>query len=202
MKRYFAFILTSALALAACDGQPKPAAGTAPASAPVTASTPTTTTASEAVPTPNANATTINSQDGAFQFTPDVAFSDKLNDGSLRPEGMEAEQITLLQYDANRNLTITAVKNGAAKGDSNSLFVNLKTQLQAEKSLSNVLVGEANGDQLSYQFERQDGNNTIAESCITRVSANKEISTLCASSTELSTNELTQFLNSTVKAGA
>lgn len=195
MKSY-TLMLAAALALAACKGQPENvqqaqadaqptpiAASDAPiASAPVTAP-----------------AGPISSKDGVFQFTADGNFSDSLNESSLHPENLGAEQITLLQYDADRNLTLTAVQYGKAEGDSKAVFGKIKAQIEKEKSLANVKIGEAKDAQMAYSFERKTGEDTTSESCIAHVSAEKQVSSICASSTELSADDLTKFLMQTVQ---
>lgn len=195
MKSY-TLMLAAALALAACKGQPENvqqaqadaqptpiAASDAPiASAPVTAP-----------------AGPISSKDGVFQFTADGNFSDSLNESSLHPENLGAEQITLLQYDADRNLTLTAVQYGKAEGDSKAVFGKIKAQIEKEKSLANVRIGEAKDAQMTYSFERKTGEDTTSESCIARVSAEKQVSSICASSTELSADDLAKFLTQTVQ---
>ena len=195
MKSY-TLMLAAALALAACKGQPENvqqaqadaqptpiAASDAPiASAPVTAP-----------------AGPISSKDGVFQFTADGNFSDSLNESSLHPENLGAEQITLLQYDADRNLTLTAVQYGKAEGDSKAVFGKIKAQIEKEKSLANVKIGEAKDAQMAYSFERKTGEDTTSESCIAHVSTEKQVSSICASSTELSADDLAKFLTQTVQ---
>lgn len=195
MKSY-TLMLAAALALAACKGQPENvqqaqadaqptpiAASDAPiASAPVTAP-----------------AGPISSKDGVFQFTADGNFSDSLNESSLHPENLGAEQITLLQYDADRNLTLTAVQYGKAEGESKAVFGKIKAQIEKEKSLANVKIGEAKDAQMTYSFERKTGEDTTSESCIAHVSTEKQVSSICASSTELSADDLAKFLTQTVQ---
>ena len=195
MKSY-TLMLAAALALAACKGQPENvqqaqadaqptpiAASDAPiASAPVTAP-----------------AGPISSKDGVFQFTADGNFSDSLNESSLHPENLGAEQITLLQYDADRNLTLTAVQYGKAEGDSKAVFGKIKAQIEKEKSLANVKIGEAKDAQMTYSFERKTDEDTTSESCIAHISAEKQVSSICASSTELSADDLEKFLAQTVQ---
>lgn len=195
MKSY-TLMLAAALALVACKGQPENvqqaqadaqptpiAASDAPiASAPVTAP-----------------AGPISSKDGVFQFTADGNFSDSLNESSLHPENLGAEQITLLQYDADRNLTLTAVQYGKAEGDSKAVFGKIKAQIEKEKSLANVKIGEAKDAQMTYSFERKTGEDTTSESCIAHVSTEKQVSSICASSTELSADDLAKFLTQTVQ---
>lgn len=195
MKSY-TLMLAAALALAACKGQPENvqqaqadaqptpiAASDAPiASAPVTAP-----------------AGPISSKDGVFQFTADGNFSDSLNESSLHPENLGAEQITLLQYDADRNLTLTAVQYGKAEGDSKAVFGKIKAQIEKEKSLANVKIGEAKDAQMAYSFERKTDEDTTSESCIAHISSEKQVSSICASSTELSADDLAKFLAQTVQ---
>ena len=192
MKSY-TLMLAAALALTACKGQPENTPQAASQTAPAAASN-TAEPASAA-----ASAGPISSKDGVFQFTADGNFSDSLNESSLHPENLGAEQITLLQYDADRNLTLTAVQYGKAEGDSKAVFGKIKAQIEKEKSLANVKIGEAKDAQMAYSFERKTGEDTTSESCIAHVSAEKQVSSICASSTELSADDLAKFLMQTVQ---
>ncbi|GAA8967521.1 hypothetical protein HpSP79_15320 [Helicobacter pylori] len=192
MKSY-TLMLAAALALTACKGQPENTPQAASQTAPAAASN-TAEAASAAAP-----AGPISSKDGVFQFTADGNFSDSLNESSLHPENLSAEQITLLQYDADRNLTLTAVQYGKAEGDSKAVFDKIKAQIEKEKTLANVKFGEAKDAQITYSFERKTGEDTTSESCIAHVSAEKQVSSICASSTELSADDLAKFLAQTVQ---
>lgn len=192
MKSY-TLMLAAALALTACKGQPENTPQAASQTAPAAASN-TAEAASSAAP-----AGPISSKDGMFQFTADGNFSDSLNESSLHPENMSAEQITLLQYDADRNLTLTAVQYGKAEGDSKAVFDKIKAQIEKEKTLANVKFSEAKDAQITYSFERKTGEDTTSESCIAHVSAEKQVSSICASSTELSADDLAKFLTQTVQ---
>ena len=192
MKSY-TLMLAAALALTACKGQPENTPQAASQTAPAAASN-TVEAASAAAP-----AGPISSKDGVFQFTADGNFSDSLNESSLHPENLGTEQITLLQYDADRNLTLTAVQYGKAEGDSKAVFGKIKAQIEKEKSLANVKIGEAKDAQMAYSFERKTGEDTTSESCIAHVSAEKQVSSICTSSTELSADDLAKFLAQTVQ---
>ena len=195
MKSY-TLMLAAALALAACKGQPENVqqAQSDAQPTPIAASDASGASAPAAAP-----AGPISSKDGVFQFTADGNFSDSLNESSLHPENLGAEQITLLQYDADRNLTLTAVQYGKAEGDSKAVFGKIKAQIEKEKSLANVKIGEAKDAQMAYSFERKTGEDTTSESCIAHVSAEKQVSSICASSTELSADDLAKFLAQTVQ---
>lgn len=195
MKSY-TLMLAAALALAACKGQPENVqqAQADAQPTPIAASDASGASAPAAAP-----AGPISSKDGVFQFTADGNFSDSLNESSLHPENLGAEQITLLQYDADRNLTLTAVQYGKAEGDSKAVFGKIKAQIEKEKSLANVKIGEAKDAQMAYSFERKTDEDTTSESCIAHVSAEKQVSSICASSTELSADDLAKFLAQTVQ---
>lgn len=195
MKSY-TLMLAAALALAACKGQPEniQQAQADAQPTPIAASDAPIASAPAAAP-----AGPISSKDGVFQFTADGNFSDSLNESSLHPENLGAEQITLLQYDADRNLTLTAVQYGKAEGDSKAVFGKIKAQIEKEKSLANVKIGEAKDAQMTYSFERKTGEDTTSESCIAHVSTEKQVSSICASSTELSADDLAKFLTQTVQ---
>ncbi len=195
MKSY-TLMLAAALALAACKGQPENVQQAQADAQPTPIAASDAPIASAPVVAP---AGPISSKDGVFQFTADGNFSDSLNESSLHPENLGAEQITLLQYDADRNLTLTAVQYGKAEGDSKAVFDKIKAQIEKEKSLANVKIGEAKDAQMTYSFERKTGEDTTSESCIAHVSAEKQVSSICASSTELSADDLAKFLAQTVQ---
>ena len=195
MKSY-TLMLAAALALAACKGQPENVQQAQADAQPTPIAASDAPIASAPVAAP---AGPISSKDGVFQFTADGNFSDSLNESSLHPENLGAEQITLLQYDADRNLTLTAVQYGKAEGDSKAVFGKIKAQIEKEKALANVKIGEAKDAQMTYSFERKTGEDTTSESCIAHVSAEKQVSSICASSTELSADDLAKFLAQTVQ---
>lgn len=195
MKSY-TLMLAAALALAACKGQPENVQQAQADAQPTPIAASDAPIASAPVAAP---AGPISSKDGVFQFTADGNFSDSLNESSLHPENLGAEQITLLQYDADRNLTLTAVQYGKAEGDSKAVFGKIKAQIEKEKSLANVKIGEAKDAQMTYSFERKTGEDTTSESCIAHISAEKQVSSICASSTELSADDLAKFLAQTVQ---
>ena len=195
MKSY-TLMLAAALALAACKGQPENVQQAQADAQPTPIAASDAPIASAPVAAP---AGPISSKDGVFQFTADGNFSDSLNESSLHRENLGAEEITLLQYDADRNLTLTAVQYGKAEGDSKAVFGKIKAQIEKEKSLANVKIGEAKDAQMTYSFERKTGEDTTSESCIAHVSAEKQVSSICASSTELSADDLAKFLAQTVQ---
>ena len=195
MKSY-TLMLAAALALAACKGQPENVQQAQADAQPTPLAASDAPIASAPVAAP---AGPISSKDGVFQFTADGNFSDSLNESSLHPENLGTEQITLLQYDADRNLTLTAVQYGKAEGDSKAVFGKIKAQIEKEKSLANVKIGEAKDAQMTYSFERKTGEDTASESCIAHVSTEKQVSSICASSTELSADDLAKFLAQTVQ---
>ena len=195
MKSY-TLMLAAALALTACKGQPENVQQAQADAQPTPIAASDAPIASAPVAAP---AGPISSKDGVFQFTADGNFSDSLNESSLHPENLGTEQITLLQYDADRNLTLTAVQYGKAEGDSKAVFGKIKAQIEKEKSLANVKIGEAKDTQMTYSFERKTGEDTTSESCIAHVSTEKQVSSICASSTELSADDLEKFLAQTVQ---
>lgn len=195
MKSY-TLMLAAALALAACNGRSENVQQSQADAQPTPIATSDASGASAPAAAP---AGPISSKDGVFQFTADGNFSDSLNESSLQPENLGTEQITLLQYDADRNLTLTAVQYGKAEGDSKAVFGKIKAQIEKEKSLANVKIGEAKDAQMAYSFERKTGEDTTSESCITHISAEKQVSSICASSTELSADDLAKFLAQTVQ---
>lgn len=198
MKKSITLIIASALALAACGQAPQQNA--ANNSAPATSAASSAELSTGAAPA--VEPTVLTSKDNAFRFNPDASFADKSSESSLQPQGVAADSITLLQYDENRNLTLTAVQNGKAKGEVPALLGKIKTQLQGDKALSNVVIDDTADRRIDYRFVRKDKDQNIAESCFTVVASDNSIATICASSSDMSLDDVHDFLTRTVKVGA
>ena len=100
-----ALLIAAAIGLAACGDQPANPAASAPAavSAPAAPAVASEASAASAADASEAAGTTLSSKDNKVQFVIQQnisgAFEDKLADANLLPEGVPAEQVTLLQHN-------------------------------------------------------------------------------------------------------
>ena len=146
--------------------------------------------------TPLSNAlTSVISKDNKISFLPDDEFEDKLGDTAFMPTDVPADSVTLLQYDIGRNLTISATNQGKIVDD--QFFTNLKKNIESNQSLTDVKVSEPANNQISYSFSNGDNH----EACITSIDVHhdKEVTSICATSSTLSNDELQNWLNTQIK---
>lgn len=173
MKTKILTLMMSGLVLAACNGQPsgdnaaKPAAQPASAPAPQAAETP--------------QATELKSKDGKVVIATSAAFSDKMGDAALLPENVKAEEVLLLQHDADKNITIYALQSGEV-ADTKAYFDKLAQAINGDKALKNAKVEPAE-NKLTYHFSHADesGETTLNESCVVEVQ-DKKVYNVCATS--------------------
>ncbi|MDK4697350.1 hypothetical protein QDY71_06225 [Kingella negevensis] len=188
-----ALLLAAALGLSACNqnaAEQKPAA-----SAPVVAASKTSTQAVSASPVVAASVT-VTSKDGKVSLSLEDTFTDKISDVAFAPEKATAEQVTLLQYDEARNLTISAVDSGSLKGKADKFFTTLKSKIESNKEIKNAKIENVTATSMSYSYERSDKAN---ESCTVTVTADNKIITVCATSTTVSAADLQALLLSNLK---
>ena len=114
-----ALLIAAAIGLAACgDQQPANPAASTPAavSTPAAPASASEASAASAAGASEAAGTTLSSKDNKVQFVIPQnisgAFEDKLADGNLLPEGVPAEQVTLLQHNDDADLTLSVVQTG------------------------------------------------------------------------------------------
>ena len=178
-------LLAAAVALAACgENQTGSSTGQTAASVPAPASAASApAAASEAAP--QAASAAVSSKDGKIQISLNGVYQDKTGDAEYAPEGVAAEQIVLLQRDDAADITVSAVSAGKADKD-------------ADKLLSELKAAPENGV-LAYRFTHANGEDAANEACITRVSAEKDVATVCAVSRSVSSEELLKELQSGVK---
>ena len=191
-------LIAAAISLAACGENPTstaastPAAASAPTNAPAAASE--TTAAASA---PEAAAITLASKDNKVQFTlqnTNGLFQDKLGEANLLPEGVPAEQVTLLQRNDDADLTLSVVQAG--KTDK---AAELKKEIEGDQSVKDVQVDEASADSVAYRYTQANEDSATNESCIAHLSADKELAVVCATSGQMSANELKDLLANGVK---
>lgn len=186
-KHTIAALLCATIAVAACDSGKPQTAASAPVSASAAASSPAPAAASAPA------MSTLSSQDGKVVIQATGQFVDKMGDAAFLPADAQAADVLLLQYDESRNLTVSAVAAGQAKNTAADLFGSLKKALESDKSLQGVNVAAPENNRLSYSYTHA-GELGANESCVVAVAEDKSIINVCASSTDLSQDELKAVL--------
>ena len=180
-------LLAAAVALAACgENQTGSSTGQTAASVPAPAS---------AASAPAA----VSSKDGKIQISLNGVYQDKTGDAEYAPEGVAAEQIVLLQRDDAADITVSAVSAGKADKDADKLLSELKAAIEGDESVKDVHAAAPENGVLAYRFTHANGEDAANEACITRVSAEKDVATVCAVSRSVSSEELLKELQSGVK---
>ena len=202
--KQYALLITAALSLAACGDNPANPAASAPAPSSAPAAPAAASAASEAAASaPEAAGITLDSKDNKVQFviTPNIsgAFQDKLADANLLPEGVPAEQVTLLQRNDDADLTLSVVQTGKTDKATDKLFADLKKEIESDQSVKDAQVDAATTDSMAYRYTQANDGNATNESCIAHLSADKELAVVCATSGQMSANELKDLLASSVK---
>ena len=206
LSTQYALLIAAAISLAACGDNPaSPAASSTPAVPSSAPAAPAASSASAAAAASAAEAAniTLSSQDNKVQFviTPNIsgAFQDKLADANLLPEGVPAEQVTLLQRNDDADLTLSVVQTGKTDKAADKLFADLKKEIESDQSVKDAQVDAATADSVAYRYTQANDGNATNESCIAHLSADKELAVVCATSGQMSTNELKDLLASSVK---
>lgn len=192
-------LLAAAVALAACgENQTGSSTGQTAASVPAPASAASApAAASEAAP--QAASAAVSSKDGKIQISLNGVYQDKTGDAEYAPEGVAAEQIVLLQRDDTADITVSAVSAGKADKDADKLLSELKAAIEGDESVKDVHAAAPENGVLAYRFTHANGEDAANEACITRVSAEKDVATVCAVSRSVSSEELLKELQSGVK---
>lgn len=118
-------------------------------------------------------------------------FEDVSGSGDL-PEGIGADELTLLQRDEARGITLYIANLGAPKTDAKTYFANLKAALESDKSLSGVQVGAATDTRMNYRFSQEGNGTVLRENCIAIHEA--EIHNVCAAGSTAGQDELAAVL--------
>ena len=192
-------LLAAAVALAACgENQTGSSTGQTAASVPAPASAASApAAASEAAP--QAASAAVSSKDGKIQISLNGVYQDKTGDAEYAPEGVAAEQIVLLQRDDAADITVSAVSAGKADKDADKLLSELKAAIEGDESVKDVHAAAPENGVLAYRFTHANGEDAANEACITRVSAEKDVATVCTVSRSVSSEELLKELQSGVK---
>ena len=185
-------LITTAIALAACGENPTSPAASTPAAA-STPNAPAAASETTAASAPEAAGITLASKDNKVQFTlqnTNGLFQDKLGEANLLPEGVPAEQVTLLQRNDDADLTLSVVQAGKTDKAADKLFAELKKEIEGDQSVKDVQVDEASADSVAYRYTQANEDSATNESCIAHLSADKELVVVCATSGQMSANEL------------
>ena len=204
LSTQYALLIAAAISLAACgDNHASPAASSAPAAPRSAPAAPAASSASAAASAAEAASITLDSKDNKVQLviTQNIsgAFQDKLADANLLPEGVPAEQVTLLQRNDDADLTLSVVQTGKTDKAADKLFADLKKEIESDQSVKDAQVDAATADSVAYRYTQANDGNATNESCIAHLSADKELAVVCATSGQMSTNELKDLLASSVK---
>lgn len=183
----FSLILSAAAVglLAACSQQTE--TSVAPGSA---ASAPATSSAPAA-----AQAQTLKSSDGKITITlQEGGFADISANAEAHPAGISPQELTLLQQDAARNITVYATSLGKAKSDAKTYFANLKAAIESDKTLENVQIGAATDNRMNYRFTQNSAESELfSENCIA-IFDSGSLYNVCAGSDTASQDELAAVL--------
>ena len=192
-------LLAAAVALAACgENQTGSSTGQTAASVPASASAASAPAAASET-APQAASAAVSSKDGKIQISLNGVYQDKTGDAEYAPEGVAAEQIVLLQRDDAADITVSAVSAGKADKDADKLLSELKAAIEGDESVKDVHAAAPENGVLAYRFTHANGEDAANEACITRVSAEKDVATVCAVSRSVSSEELLKELQSGVK---
>ena len=89
------------------------------------------------------------------------------------PEGVPAEQVTLLQHNDDADLTLSVVQTGKTDKAADKLFADLKKEIESDQSVKDAQVDAATADSVAYRYTQANENTTTRESCIAHLSADK-----------------------------
>ena len=195
-------LIAAAISLAACGENPTSTAASTPAAASAPTNAPAAASETTAASAPEAAGITLASKDNKVQFTlqnSNGLFQDKLGEANLLPEGVPAEQVTLLQRNDDADLTLSVVQIGKTDKAADKLFAELKKEIEGDQSVKDVQVDEASADSVAYRYTQANEDSATNESCIAHLSADKELAVVCATSGQMSANELKDLLASSVK---
>ena len=195
-------LIATTVSLAACGENPTSPAASTPAAASAPTNAPAAASETTAASAPEAAGITLASKDNKVQFTlqnSNGLFQDKLGEANLLPEGVPAEQVTLLQRNDDADLTLSVVQIGKTDKAADKLFAELKKEIEGDQSVKDVQVDEASADSVAYRYTQANEDSATNESCIAHLSADKELAVVCATSGQMSANELKDLLANGVK---
>lgn len=185
--------LSGSLLLAGCNQQTETSV-VAPSASEVAAAS-ATAAASAAAQNPSQ---TLATEDGVISLTVNGHFEDKLAEAAQYVDGADSNKPSLLQYDADQDITITVSNFGATKQPAEAYFAKLSESLKADQSLKDTFVDTSADQRMGYRFSHGQDDNVLNESCVAVYA--KNLYTVCAASSTASLPELDALLkNLTVK---
>ena len=141
---------------------------------------------------------TLATEDGIISLTVNGRFEDKSAEAAQYVDGADSNKISLLQYDADQDITITVSNFGAPKQPAEAYFAKLSESLKADQSLKDTAVDTPADQRMGYRFSHGQDDNVLNESCVAVYA--KNLYTVCAASSTASLPELDALLkNLTVK---
>ena len=185
--------LSGSFLLAGCNQQAETSV-VAPGASEVAAAS-ATAAASAAAQNPSQ---TLSTEDGVISLAVNGRFEDKSAEAAQYVDGADSNKPSLLQYDADQDITITVSNFGAPKQPAAAYFAKLNGSLLADKTLQGTEVDRPADQRMAYRFSHGQDGDMLNESCVTVYAAN--LYTVCATSSTASLPELDALLkNLTVK---
>ena len=141
---------------------------------------------------------TLSTEDGIISLAVNGRFEDKSAEAAQYVDGADGNKPSLLQYDADQDITIYASNFGAPKQPAAAYFAKLNESLLADKTLQGTEVDRPADQRMAYRFSHGQDGDMLNESCVAVYAAN--LYTVCATSGTASLPELDAMLkNITVK---
>ena len=185
--------LSGSLLLAGCNQQAETSV-VAPSASEVAAAS-ATVAASAAAQNPSQ---TLATEDGVISLTVNGHFEDKSAEAAQYVDSIDSNKISLLQYDADQDITITISNFGAPKQPAEAYFAKLSESLKADQSLKDTAVDTPADQRMGYRFSHGQDDNALNESCVAVYA--QDLYTVCATSGTASLPELDALLkNLTIK---
>lgn len=185
-KTTLAGLVLAVLTLNACTGgTPQGGNNNVAASAAAAASAP------QAASTPiKQEVVTLKSRDGKIAIDTFGQFADKMGDAELMPADVPADKIQMLQQDNTTGAVLTVVHAGKTQA-APEYFAKVKSALEADKSLSNLQIGDISANTMAYHFSQADadGNVLLNERCLIMLQ-DDDLYNICASHPEMGQDEL------------
>ncbi len=175
--------LGSALLLAGCE-QKAETSVVAPSASEVAA-------ASQAAP--DAAAQVLTSDDGVISLAVNGHFEDKSAEAAQYIDGAEGSKPSLLQHDADNDITIYINNFGAPKQPADAYFAKLADSIRADKGLENTEVDAPAEQRMAYRFSHGKDDSALNESCVAVYAA--KLYNVCATSGTASLAELDTVLS-------
>lgn len=132
----------------------------------------------------------LNSRDGALTINTVGTFADQSGRAELTPDGVSADEITLLQRDEQSGITLYAVALGTPKKAAAEYFAGLKADLENLSDISGLKIGAATENRMDYSYSAGD---ELLEHCIA-VHTGEQLYSVCANGSGVSAEQLSAVL--------